>query len=80
MKQGIPMIKNKEAYDVVYQQIQRVQSALESLRREVEPKNKRNFEILTEGYDELIAELTRELESYQTEALTPDEPLFSFAD
>ncbi len=74
------MIKNKEAYDVVYQQIQRVQSALESLRREVEPKNKRNFEILTEGYDELIAELTRELESYQTEALTPDEPLFSFAD
>jgi hypothetical protein len=61
------MIKTKEQYDIVCRQLQRVQSAFESLRREVEPKNKRNFEILTEGYAEQIAELARELDSYRTE-------------
>jgi flagellar biosynthesis chaperone FliJ len=59
------MIKTQEDYDVVYQQLQRILTAYEALRSRLESKNKRNFEIFSEGYDEQIEELRRELDTYQ---------------
>ena len=58
------MIRTKEEFDVVCKQFRRVRSALESLRREVEPKNKRNFDVLSEGYTEELERLSTQLRSF----------------
>lgn len=58
------MIYTREEYEVVLKQLHRVKAAFDSLRRDVEPLNKRNFEILTEGYAEEIEAFTSELNEF----------------
>jgi hypothetical protein len=58
------MIQNEEELTIVRQQLARVERALESLRRDVLPKNKRNFEVLSEGYVDQIAALRQEIDTY----------------
>jgi hypothetical protein len=58
------MIRTDDALAVVRRQLERVEDALAALRRDVLPKNRRNFEILSEGYVEQIALLRREIDGY----------------
>ena len=51
--------------------MRRVESALESLRLEVEPKNKRNFDVLSEGYEEQINTLQSELCTFLSQVTVP---------
>jgi hypothetical protein len=62
------MITNDEALAVVREQLALAEHALDSLRREVLPRNKRNFEVLSEGYVDQIAELQAEIDAYQKSA------------
>ncbi len=64
-RKGDTMICNVDELRVVRKQLARVENALASLRAAVLPKNKRNFEILSEGYVDQIAELKAELDSYR---------------
>ena len=41
---------------------------MEDLRRDVEPRNTRNFEVLSEGYVDQIADLKAEIEGYAAKA------------
>jgi hypothetical protein len=58
------MICNDEELRVVRQQLSLIEEALESLRRDVLPRNKRNFEVLSEGYYEQIDILRRDIDDY----------------
>ncbi len=57
------MILTQEQYDLVRSQIELVEHAREALRIYIGSKNMRNFEIFTEGYDDIIAELQAELDT-----------------
>jgi hypothetical protein len=58
------MIANDEQFDVVREQIGRLERALQSLAREVRPKNPRQFEILAQGYVDQLATLRAEVDEY----------------
>jgi len=58
------MICDDEELAVVRKQLALVEHALEDLRRDVFPKNKRNFKILSEGYVDQIGELQADIERY----------------
>jgi hypothetical protein len=58
------MIRTDEELAVVRSQLTLIEDALASLRREVLPKNKRNYEVLSEGYVEQIVKLRAEIEAY----------------
>lgn len=58
------MIRNNEELQVVRKQLHRIEKALDSLRQDVLPKNRRNFEILSEGYVDQIQELKKEIDAY----------------
>jgi hypothetical protein len=62
------MIRNNDELKVVQKQLSRIKSALSSLRRRVSPKNKRNFEVLSEGYVDTIAELSAQIDAYRAVA------------
>ena len=51
------VITNDAQLKTVREQIQRLKSALASLDREVRPKSERQFQVLSEGYVDQIAEL-----------------------
>ncbi len=59
------MIHNDGQLAVVRKQLALVEHALEDLRNDVLPKNKRNFEILSEGYVDQIDQLKAEIDSYR---------------
>jgi hypothetical protein len=58
------MIRNEQQLTIVRRQLALIEEALESLRREVLPKNKKNFEVLSEGYVDQIAALREDIEAY----------------
>jgi hypothetical protein len=58
------MIGNDSELAVARKQLQRIEEALESLRKDVLPKNQRNYEVLSEGYKEQIQSLKSEVELY----------------
>jgi hypothetical protein len=58
------MIMSKGDLQVVCDQLGRIETALASLRSEVLPKNKRNFDVLSEGYVEMIDKLKAEIDDY----------------
>jgi hypothetical protein len=58
------MIRNDDELLVVREQLSLVEEALAALRRDVLPMNKRNYEILSEGYVDQIAALKAELDAY----------------
>ena len=61
------MIRADEDLGVTQMQLTRVEEALASLRRDVLPKNHRNYTVLSEGYVEQIAQLRAEIDAYRHE-------------
>ncbi len=58
------MIESQGELQVVCDQLGRIETALASLRSRVLPKNKRNFDVLSEGYVEMIEKLKAEIDEY----------------
>ena len=58
------MISNDMQLNTVQEQIQRLKSALASLERDVRPKSERQFQVLSEGYVDQIAELQVVADAY----------------
>jgi hypothetical protein len=52
---------NQERSEITREQLGRIEHALESLRRTVLPVNPARFELMAEGYIDMIAELRAEL-------------------
>jgi hypothetical protein len=68
------MIENDEQLEVVREQLGRIQRALADLRRDVYPKNKRNFAVFSEAYVDQIAELQAEIDAYKPAAEKSSKP------
>ena len=68
------MIENDEQLEIVREQLGRIQRALDDLRREVYPKNKRNFAVFSEAYVDQIAELQAEIDAYKPPAKKNGKP------
>jgi hypothetical protein len=58
------MIKNDKQLAIVRAQLARAESALESLRSEVLPKNRNMFGVMSESYVDTIASLREEIDAY----------------
>jgi uncharacterized membrane protein YccC len=58
------MIRNEQHLEVTRRQLTLIEEALEALRRDVQPKNERNFAVLSEGYVEMIDKLRAEIDEY----------------
>jgi len=69
------MITNEEELAVVRAQRSRVESALDSLRRDIRPKNETMYQQMAEGYLEMLASLQSEIDSYI--GITPSIPTAS---
>lgn len=67
------MIRNDEEFTVVRRQVSRIEEALASLREDMLPKNRQNFEVLSEGYVDQIAALKKEISAYRVLAKKPEE-------
>src|SRR5229473_2935547 len=63
-RQGESMIRNDEELTAVRNQLALIEDALAALRRDVLPKNRRNYEVLSEGYVDQIAALRAEIDAY----------------
>jgi hypothetical protein len=62
------MIRNDEELVIVREQIQRLLSALVSLKRESGPKGEQQFYVLAEGCVDMLAELQVDVEDYMSSA------------
>ena len=58
------MINNHKQYKVVSDQLDRAIGALESIREEVFPTDKKMFWLMAESYIDTIVELRSEIDSY----------------
>jgi hypothetical protein len=58
------MIESFEEFKIVRKQLSLIEDALAALRSDVLPKNKRNYEVLSEGYVDQIAALRAEMDEY----------------
>jgi hypothetical protein len=58
------MIRNDEELKVVREQLSRAESALESLRRDVLPKNERMYRVMSESYVDTILELRGHIDTF----------------
>jgi hypothetical protein len=67
------MIHTNEQFEVVRQQLGRIQNALLSMRDRVLPKNKRNYQVLVEGYVDQIDLLQADIDAYLQIGLEPIE-------
>ena len=65
------MIRNDEELAVVQNQLRLIEDALAALRRDVLPKNRRNYMILSEGYVEQIRTLRGQIDAYLGVAAEP---------
>ena len=61
------MISNELQLKAVQEQIQRLKSALASLEHEVQTTSDRQFQVLSEGYVDQIAELQMLVDAFETE-------------
>ena len=59
------MIANDKELQVVLNQLQRAESALDSIRREVKPKSEAKYELMAEAYLDQIAELKAQIDAYR---------------
>jgi hypothetical protein len=62
------MIRNNEELAIVREQIQRLLSALASLKREAGPQGERQFHVLAEGCVDMLAELQGDVEDFVNSA------------
>lgn len=58
------MIRTTDELAVVQKQLARIEEALAALKESISPKNKANFEVLSEGYIDQIALLRAEIDTY----------------
>lgn len=58
------MIRNDDELSVVREQLGRAESALESLRHDVLPKNVNLYRVMAESYVDTIVELRGHIEAY----------------
>jgi hypothetical protein len=58
------MIQNQNELAETRKQLAHIEKALASLREDILPKNKRNFEVLSEGYVDQIEILQAEIDAY----------------
>ncbi|HEY2584451.1 MAG TPA: hypothetical protein VGI81_01655 [Tepidisphaeraceae bacterium] len=58
------MIQNDEQLLTVKQQLERVESALHSLKQRLLPQSEATFRLLSEGYVDQIAALRRDIDEY----------------
>jgi hypothetical protein len=58
------MIYDDEELAIVRKHLALIEHGLDELRRDVLPKNKRNFEILSEGDVDQIAQMKAEINAY----------------
>ena len=63
------MIRSDEEFIQTLEQLERMYHALASLRRDILPKNRRNFAILAEGPLDYIRQFHEELEQYRQSLL-----------
>ena len=61
------MITNEKELKVVLDQLKRVETALESIRREVKPKSEAKYELMAEAYVDQITELKAEIDAYRAQ-------------
>lgn len=66
------MIRNDNELKVVRQQLSRAESALDSLRREVLPKNEQLFRVMSEPCIDTIVELRGQIDTYLGISTVPD--------
>jgi len=59
------MIKNDKQLAIVREQLANAEAALDSLRREVLPKNKNMYEVMSESYIDTIRGLQWEVEAFR---------------
>lgn len=75
------MITNDEDLTLVHRQLERIESALGALRREVLPQSEARFLLMAEAYVDQILELRAEIDAYlgldlvrsHMEAASPDD-------
>jgi hypothetical protein len=58
------MIKNDAELEVVRSQLGRVEAALDSLRRDVKPKNENMYALMAESYIDLLQALRADIDAY----------------
>ncbi len=58
------MIKNDAELEVVRSQLGRVEAALDSLRRDVKPKNENMYALMAESYIDLLHALRADIDAY----------------
>ena len=58
------MIESKGELQVVCDQLKLMEEGLASLRSELLPKSKRNFDLYSQGYVEMIEKLKAEIDEY----------------
>jgi hypothetical protein len=68
------MIRNDEEFLQTLEQLERMYQALASLRRDILPKNRRNFAVLAEGPLDYIRQFHEELEQYRQSLLADSQP------
>jgi hypothetical protein len=65
------MITSDAELEVVRKQLGRVEAALESLRRDVRPRNVKTYELMAESYVELLRSLRADVDAYLGIATAP---------
>src|SRR5579872_3462746 len=66
------MITNDAELEVVRKQLARVEAALDSLRREVKPKNEKTYHLMAETSIDLLQSLRSEIDAYLGIAPLPE--------
>ena len=66
------MIRNNEELKIVREQLARAESALESLRNEVLPKNQQMYHVMAEPCLDTIIELRGQIDAYLGIATVPE--------
>ena len=64
IRQGGVVITNDAELAVIRQQLDRVEAALDALRREVRPKNERLYQLMAESYVELRGSFRDAIDAY----------------
>lgn len=60
------MIRSNDELRIVREQIDRLDSVLRSLDRDVRPLNEQRFRLLAEPYENLLDDLRRQVDAYLT--------------
>ena len=58
------MITNDEELEIVRRQLNHVESALDSLRHDVKPKNEKLYHLMAESYIEMLQSLRADIDAY----------------